>query len=383
MYRFFLCWYGVLLYIVTSSVFAIQDRLLPRNLYKIAVVKQVTYQDLYCAPSNASKKDIVFSTFKRTGPAGLFSYLNADFYIVDVEPESECNIWKEKVAGGPFGASFYEGLKHTIPYWGEVAGHTVPQGTFSVSYKTIAWEQYAIVICLDIPIPGAVIQNYPNTLWCYYIGEGNQPSYFKSLGSVIAGYDCFLTQNFNVNPVLKEHVVEFPYHLQYYGCFHDLLGIDPATTNTTGISSYGNFTKEQKEILSSLMPFNTYEGRISVKTLLGNLINTKYYLFFTNMDQRGHFRGNALPEAVATGNLLLGDPKKFTNTSLFTARTSVSSFAQALERIIYFENNPELFTQELAEQRRRLDYYCFVRPMTDLFGKLQAKRKRLGSTGGL
>lgn len=52
--------------------------------YKIAFVKQVLYQDLYCASSSASKREIVFSSLRRSGPVALFSALGADFYIAEL-----------------------------------------------------------------------------------------------------------------------------------------------------------------------------------------------------------------------------------------------------------------------------------------------------------
>ena len=148
--------------------------------YKIAFVKQVTYQDLYCCATQTSCFDLVFSTFKRTGPVALFSRYQADFFIVDVENEAECGIWKEKAHycyQHPI--SYYESLVYKISEWGKIAGHVEPQGTYSIKCSDIDWSDYNIVISVDIAIPEKIVKKYPKILWCYFIGEGCQQSIIK------------------------------------------------------------------------------------------------------------------------------------------------------------------------------------------------------------
>lgn len=343
----------------------------PKQKYKIALVKQVVYQDLYCAPSSASKKEIVFSTFKRTGPAGLFSYCNADFYIVDVEPDPECSVWKEK-AFRQLGIPAYESLKDSIPGWGVVAGHTVPQGTFSVSCDSISWDDYDIVISFDIAVPTRIVRAHPRILWCYYIGEPCQPSFSRSLQKTLAEYDCFLTQDFHKEPRAGNHLIEFPYHAQYYGCFHDLLDLDISVTNQKGVFCYGAVTAQEEVALQSVADFVRYNDRVSSKTLITTLLQSKYALFCG----KNYCRGNALAEAVAAGCLVIGNPAYFSNRDLFSSRTTGKSFKELLENIAYFEQHPDVFQTELKKQRELCDYYCFVRPVQELFKRLERKRSK-------
>ncbi len=63
---------------------------------KVAFVKQSVYTDLYANPNAGSPLEIIASSNFRSGPVGLMQTLRADYYIVNVEPDTECRIWEEK-----------------------------------------------------------------------------------------------------------------------------------------------------------------------------------------------------------------------------------------------------------------------------------------------
>ena len=344
--------------------------------YSIALVKQVTYQDLYCCRSDESAAALIFSTFKRTGPVALFTKYGADFFIVHVEPDSECMIWKEKpLFCHQEKLSYYESLAHKIPKWGKIAGHTLPQGAFSVHCSDINWSQYDIVISLDIAVPTRIVKAHPKVLWCYFIGEGVQPSYSASLEKPLAGYDCFLTQDYHVSKNLKQHVVDFPYMLQYYGCFHELLCIDTSVTNQAGIFCNGSLDKNQLCLLQNIGSVYRQPGPISAFDRISTLVQTKYftYCYDQRPGQRTSFRGNALVEAVATGNLVVANDMFFSNTGLLSDKTTVRTFQELLDALVYFESNPEEYKKEVELQRTRLQELCCDRPMQELFEKYKKK----------
>jgi hypothetical protein len=349
---------------------------------KIALVKQTTSYLLYVAPPNSTGKDVVLSALKASGPAALFTHLGTHFYIVENEPDQECQTWQEKVSDcHHLTLAFFESLKDIISPWGKTAGHTKPQGAFAVKCDSIDWGQYDIVISMDIAIPKRITQQYPHTLWAYYIGEGCMLSYNKSFTKPIDGYDLFLTQDYHEHRPLAKHVIEFPYQLNYYGCFHELLGYQINSLREKSINlefhTDNSITAAQRERLTTLMPITRSSG--SIKNVLSGLMETKYYVIYLNKNsgKRSSIRGNAIAEAIATGNLVIAVNQGLNNTSLLSlGKTLVNSFEEIIKQLMYFENNPEEFQKELALQRDKLNEFCFNRPIRELFAKHAEKIRR-------
>src|SRR6476620_10616017 len=63
------------------------------NGLKICLVKQETFPDLY-TNSNFRGKDLLFSTFHRSGPIGLFQAKHFDFYIIKLSATEESSVWR-------------------------------------------------------------------------------------------------------------------------------------------------------------------------------------------------------------------------------------------------------------------------------------------------
>lgn len=348
---------------------------------KIAFVKQVTNIGLYVAPTNASNSEIIFSSFAASGPVALFTKFNADFFIVDTEPDAECNVWKEKVSGCKHKLEFFESLRTVIPPHGERAGHKYPQGKFMVKCDAIDWSKYDIVISLDISVPARITKKYPKVLWAYYVSEGCQPAFYESRKKPINGYDIYFTQNYQESPVLPAHVLEFPYQLQYYGCIHELFGVSEKELirNKINLETHTNYilSQGQKKLLNLIMPTITANG--SIKDLLGHLLHSKYYVQFLEPQQgkRHGVLGNGIVEGVATGNLVISNGFGLANDGLLTPRTRVKNFKELVERIVFFENNPSALQEELKLQRAKLDRLCFTRPIAQLFDKHNKKVAKL------
>ena len=54
------------------------------------------------------------------------------------------------------------------------------------------------------------------------------------------------------------------------------------------------------------------------------------------------------------------------------------SFEELLERLQFFENNPEAYKIEVNAQRAKLNRLCFERPLKELFSKHEEKLVRIG-----
>lgn len=366
-------------------------RRLEQSCPRILIVKQDVNEDLYCCPVGTSPDQIVLSTLLRTGPVALFSELKADFRIVRTEDTPGCGIWKERAT-----SLRWDSLEFFSSYQREVPGRNYGQSSLAVSSYEIDWSQYDIVISIDISVPENVVAANPRILWAYYIREIKAPAYQLSLKNALAGYDRVLNHGFRLNrPSLANHVLEFPYHLQYYGCFHKLFSLTlPESRNRDGVFvDHHTMVKLSPEDRTKLRAFGwlastVHEGdreiiptseRLPRRTMDSDLkehfLNSRYFLITPG--QRSVF-GTALVEAIAAGCLAIGSPEAFREHGyLFNDATSASTVSEAIERIRQFELDHEAYAREVTRQRTLIDYVCYVRPLGDLLNAWDLKRSQI------
>jgi hypothetical protein len=343
------------------------------NYPRIALVKQDVYSDLYCCPNGLSSRDTILSTHMRTGPVALFTKFNTEFWIVKTESDKECNIWKQQALECHLGTvSQLEAMKTDV-YKNGARGHKYPQGKFSVSVSDIDWSKYDIVISLNVSVPKRITQQFRKTLWCYCIGEPGMSAYMRSHKKPIDGYDVFLNQRFRVlkdEKEIKDHEIDFPYYLHYYGCFNELYNL-PLNNKRSGIMLEHHMnetlTESVRKKLEQFPPLRSTE--LSTFETTKNLLSSKYFLHLGGNRQWG----NAMIEAVACGALAISDPELYKNRGLFTDDVIVKNIDEAVDKMIYFDSNPNAYSLALEEQRHRLDYICYYKPIKQVVKKWREK----------
>lgn len=351
---------------------------------RIALVKQDVCEDLYCGPVNASPRDLLESTQLRSGPIALLSAAQARFHVLETVSAPECCIWQERATD-----LHWDTLDFFASYRDRIPGCDYGQRQFAVSPEAVDWSQYEIVISIDVAVPASVTRNFPQTAWAYYVREIKAPSYHAGLMSPATGQDLFLNHGFRWNPpAAAAHVVEFPYHLQFAGCFHELFQLrfdQPRNGTFVDHHTLVMMSSDDRRRFSPFgplagpeLPFHLrHEGGKSVPPrrtmdpdLRERLLNSKYFLITPG--QR-HVHGTALVEAIAAGCLAIGSPAALrTHSFLFTARTAAESVSDAVERIRRFESDHDAYFMELQRQRLLIDWLCYVRPMLMLIEKSAA-----------
>jgi hypothetical protein len=369
---------------IVKHVKSLGDRL---GEVRIAFVKQDVQDDLYCCPRGSSNSEIVLSTLMRSGPVALFTRLHAEFFVVKTVADPECQAWSEKAIDlGWYDLKSLEALREQIP------GRDYGQTAVALECETVDWSEFDIVVSLDMSVPQRITKAYPNTLWCYYIREPKTRSYTASRQAPLPGQDIFLNQTFKADrSEHKRHSLCFPYYLQYYGCFHDLLG-QPICHGPPKPSLFLEhqtpqvFSAVQLAQLKQIGPLDSTSSpdpdleqfadpnekcQRSLREILSVLMSSKYFLALPNHRM---VWANAAVEAVAAGALVIGNPKIHVHADLFSGRTSVASFDELLIALQYFECNPIAYDAELKRQRRVIDYLCYWRPVRDLLQALAEKR---------
>jgi hypothetical protein len=336
--------------------------------------------------------EIVSSTLLRSGPVALFTKFETDFYVLETEPDPECNIWKEKATECHWcPVEWFEAFKAHVP------GRNYGQKDFAVRAGDIDWSQYDLVMSVDVSVPQRITRQFPSVVWCYYVREDKTPSYGKSFEGLIDGQDIFLSQQFQ--PARRSsrgsHIVDFPYHLQYYGCFHDLFDRGQRETSREGVflehHTVRGLTETQLRQLCAFgsvnstalqpgsleqFPLSDIVHRTMEPAFRDLLLQSKYFL---KCGGRSVF-GLASIEAIAAGCLALGNPGEYGNGFLFNRYTSISSFEDALQKIAILEKSANLYRREVARQRSMVDHLCYMRPVFDLFERARTLRgNRCGS----
>jgi hypothetical protein len=359
------------------------------NRPKLALVKQDVYSDLYNCSRQLKGANVVLTSNKRTGPVGLFSVFDVANIIVETVDTPECSIWTQKDTH----------CRHlTVEQMRQLAkkeitqhdGKTSRQSDIAVDPSEIDWNSFDIVISYDIALPSTLCQAYPNVVWCYFVSESCMKEYELSYARPITGYDFFLNQMFRPDPLLAaanlaDHVIEFPYFIQYYGCFHALLD-RPLDAPRSGIlvetHSQRCLEGTHYEALEKLGGVRQVRGLVS--EVIDGLLSTSMFL---RVGSHGIW-GNSSIEAIAAGLLQISSMRGYKNRAfampavdLPDIEFSDRQFAAAIDTIVAWNNgeNPAL-VEALAEQRRRVNYLCFQRPLNDLIGKCAAIGKPLNLT---
>ncbi|MBS0205673.1 MAG: hypothetical protein JSS49_22455 [Planctomycetes bacterium] len=316
----------------------------------------------------------------RTGPVALLTNCGAEFLILKTLDEPECSLWKERANDLHWGSlEFFSSYRDRIP------GRDYGQSRFAVDPGDVDWSKFDIVISIDIAVPSRITRQFPRTIWAYYIREVKAPSYARSNDYVLPGQDLHLGHGFRLHPpVQPAHVVEFPYHLQYVGWFHELFGgtLDPVRNglfidfhtavmlkpaDLEMLEEFGSISSPVNEANSAAREKLLPHRRTIDSDLRERLICSRYFLATTG--QRRSF-GTAVVEAIAAGCLAIGSPEHVTcGTDIFSNATTATSATEARQRMKRLNSNPTLYIQELTRQRRLVDWLCYTRPLTELLQK--------------
>ncbi len=370
------------------------DELILKTKPRICVVKQDINEDLYCCHPSNDAKEIIGSTLLRTGPAALFAKHHAHFKIVRTEDDAECEIWKQRATELKWDTlEFFQSYQQQIP------GREYGQQQIAVNVEDVDWSEFDIVISIDNSIPERICRKYPDTLWCYYVREIKTQAYRDSLEKPLPGQDCVLNHQFRIKPDShKPHVLNFPYHLHYLGCFHDIFGsqkcddlsregvfVDHHTMVTlsaeqrTTLKMFGVATSpihEQGD--REIIPTSEKLARRTVDSdLLSHFLQSRFFLMTSG--QRRVF-GTAVVEAIAMGALVIGTDDSMQCQWLVSKQTKAKNFDHAIFLMDQLNNNQELYLQELTRQRKMVNHLCYHRPMIELLQKLEQKRSMLYSS---
>lgn len=345
---------------------------------RVALVKQDVYADLYVCRNGLQPKDILFSSTGRVGPLGLFTLLEADFFIVKEEYTPECQIWKKIIPGyekecrrlktDPLSAI------SKLPWVAEL-NHNYCNGDFSISVHNINWEFYDVVISINCSIPSKIVKEYPKVLWAYMIGEANLYT-----DKVYFNYDVCLNQENRGIARDNVGVIDFPYTFIGPSCLENIMREHLQRTSLqNGVYAEINSVLERPvRNVPHFEPIKVKTGhsiRIHkplVEDNLKELYDAKYYVKIGGRATRG----NGIIEAISSGTVVLLNPVETGCTQLLPKEAWIYNAEDAIQKIKYLDNNEEAYYELLAKQRALLQQFIVDYPLEALESMLHKKKMK-------
>ncbi len=358
------------------------------RLPRVALLKQDCNEDLYCCAHDAGVLEMLQSTLLRSGPIALFTTFDAQFRILQTEADPECQLWREK----------WDPLRWCPPEWFEAFRERIPgrdhgQSRYAVAAESIDWSRFDLVISVDVAVPARLTRRHPDVVWAYFIRELKAPSYATSFGQPVNGQDLYLSHLFAPRRSrTRAHVIDFPYHFQYCGLFHQLLGHpwpEPSARRGVFVEHHTARAASDAELaaLEQFGPvhawresddrFDPHSGeRIPERSMspegLRALLGSKYHVKWGG---RAIF-GTAKVEAIAAGCLVLRDRGRDATQFLQSPATSVDDFGSLVAALQRLEADPARYDRERSRQQALVDYLCFLRPACDLIDAWHETRLR-------
>lgn len=344
----------------------------------IAFVKQDVYQDLYVGPSQATADELLFSSIMRVGPIGLFTRLNAVFFIVKEDAAPECAAWKVNLPS--YQPSWFRELQHkpiTQTGFPEARflqpGSDRNHGEFAVEAGSVDWSAFDVVISINLAIPARIVALHSDVLWCYMSGEAT-----PALDQFARDYDVCLNQETRGIISSRTGVVDFPYTFVGPDCLERILESKlHRPPERRGIYLEINSIPERpvlsvpehlKPLERSGHPLRLH--RQNIRANLEALYDSKY---FVKVGGR-NIRGNSIIEAISCGVIVIMNPSKVHHSQLLPPESWAHSLEETLALIEHLEKNPQACAALQQAQRERLRHYVFEAPLDSIRNALEFKR---------
>jgi len=320
---------------------------------KVALVKQTAYQGAYLPGTGRNWMQTILTAPVHLGPISFLADLNADYFVVRQTPDPETYLWKEKFAGDPNPEIAFR----RIQTWQE------EQETMGVvNCDQIRWDDYDLVIGLDIPIPKRIVAKSKRTMWAYYSVEAGGALHKSSLSEPVQGYHLYLNhcfRRFRARPYNKNHVLEFPFTFQSAASWKHL------AKETAG----GDTNRRGAVVDRASWQSHPGDKPSSMTTLSGDaaayirLMSSSDFAIRTDPKIRW---GNWALEAIQAGCLFLGRADSLAMPGVLLPDLIVADLASAHKKIEALLKDP-LHMQSLAKTQVALaEHLAFRRPLMDL-----------------
>jgi len=339
---------------------------------RVALVKQTTYSDLYSDPSALGPRELLESSWHRTGPIGLFLHFQARFFIVHPESDPECRVAEEKFS-----------YAATDPARARDDSHRrTVQTRVAVRAAEVNWSDFDLVIAIENAVPARVTKKHPRVLWATLLEHHRMAPYGYYLKRAPEGYDAFLNLRYGPNPrslLRQAHVVDWPYN---FNVPEGLARLYPEVAKENRSMLEDHQSTEVKEAFAARR-ISWTGGEVTAQTLPRFLKAMVQAKVFCAVHPTRPLGGLALIDAVAAGCVVMADRSCIWNPYLVTPETNLRNAGQAVELADRLMADEIFFARVHAEQSRRLAWFCCERPLRQIADLLRAIPRTLSARGHL
>ena len=320
---------------------------------KIALVKQTAYQGAYLPRAERNWVQTILTAPAHLGPMSFLADLNADYFVVRQTPDPETYLWREKLAGAPNPEIAFR----RIQAWQEKQDD---MGV--VDCDQIRWDDYDLVIGIDIPIPTRIVSKSKKTIWAYYSVEAGGALHKSSFLKPVSGYNFYLNhcfRRFRSRPGNKSHVLEFPFTFQSAASWNIL------AKETTG----GDANRRGAVVDRASWQSHAGEKPTFMTPLSGDaaayirLMSSSQFSIRTDPKARW---GNWALEAIQAGSLFLGRADSLAMSGVLLPDLVVPDLATAHKKIEALLKNSLHMTFLAQTQAALAEHLAFRRPLMDL-----------------
>ena len=320
---------------------------------RVALVRQTAYRGAYLPGVKRNWTDVVLSANAHLGPFSFLAELNADYFVTRQTPDQETYLWKGKFANDPNPETAYR----DVEAWQEEQ-----EAMDVVDCNQIRWDDYDLVVCLDIPIPTHIVSKSKKTIWAYYSVEVGGTLHKSSTLKPVNGYHFYLNhcfRRYRARPCNKNHVLEFPFTFQSTASWKHL------AKETTGGDA-----NRRGAVVDRASWQSHPDGKSGFMTPLSGdaaayirLMSSSQFSIRTDPKARW---GNWALEAVQAGCIFLGRADSLAMSGVLLPDLVVPDLASAHKKIEALLKNP-LHMQSLAKTQSALaEHLAFRRPLMDL-----------------
>ena len=326
--------------------------------WKIALVKQANYTDLYTNPEARTVLQLLESSTMRSGPIGFWPDGKPNFFIVHDQVDEESRIWEWKLQYERKNSSNYASREKVRAMQRERA----------IAPDDVDWGQFDLVVTIENAIPAGITKRFPNTKWATFIEHHRMPQYREYLRKPPPGYDYFFTQRYGPNPQnlwQGKHAIDVSYGFKRPGDVSRLFpGIEKKPlVHVEDHQDLEGIRLEAEQHGLDPQIFRSAHGT-SCTQYLKSLAESR--VFFAPNSSRP-LGGLANVDAAASGCILVGNRRDLWNPCLIGARGKFSyEFLVALNQ----DSCPSCFAGQRERQESLLSRFLQYRASKQLLSAL-------------
>jgi hypothetical protein len=331
--------------------------------WKIALVKQANYIDLYTNPEASTIFELLESSTMRTGPTGFWPDGKPHFFIVHDQSDPESRIWEWKLQFERQNPANYASREKV----------RVRQRRCAIAPEDIDWGQFDLVVTIENAIPERITRQFPQTKWATFLEHHRMPQYLAYLRHPPPGYDFFFTQRYGPNPQnlwQGKHAIDISYGFKRAGDVMKLF-TDVEKKPIVHVEDHQDLDLIRVKAADLGMDpsiFNTAQGSSCLEYLRSLSESTIY--FAPNSSRP--LGGLANVDAAAAGCILVGNRRNLWNPCLIPPMMQTSRLIDGLKLVNRIFHDAKLKQQLLNEQKRLFKSFVTTRCSSFLSTSLHA-----------